>query len=192
MSEKSRFYVDTGLRKQLEDQGYLRLVLGPGAEYYVNEFKIAVGVGNYLTLNEVISDRWELRPYQSASVVWPKRRISLDHRVRLEERFDFNTESWNSINSLRGRYRFRLMYRLAAHQADQFWTLSASGEIFYTLAGSEGQFQEQTRAGLGVERTFRHGRRLRFEITWQQEGLIFDPDKNSDVIYFRFGLLRSW
>jgi hypothetical protein len=192
ISEKTRFNLDSGLRKKLEDQGYLRLVLSPSADIRVNEFKISMGVANYLTLNEVISDRWEIRPYQSASVVWPKRRVSLDHRVRLEERFDINTDSWDSQNSLRGRYRLRLRFRLAAHQADQFWALTASGELFYTLAGNEGQFQEQTRAGLGVERTFKHGRRLRFETTWQQQGLIYDPDNSADVIYFRFGWLRSW
>ena len=82
--------------------------------------------------------------------------------------------------------------RLAAYQKDRFWALTAFGELFYTIAGQEGQQQEQTRAGLGIERTFKHGRRLRFEVTWQQQGFFYDADKAADVIYFRLGFLKSW
>ena len=192
ISDITRFSLDTGVRKQFGDQGYLRLVLTPGVDFKVKKLKLAAGIANYYTLNETISDRWEIRPYQSASVVWPNRRVSLDHRVRLEERFDFNTTTWDSKNSLRGRYRLRLRYRLAALQKNQFWSLTASGELFYTLAGNQGQQQETTKAGLGAERTFKHGRRLRFEVVWQQQGLIYDPENSADVIYYRFRFLRSW
>jgi len=192
ISEKTRFALDLGLRKQIQDQGYLRLVLNPGLDTRVNKFKFAAGVANFLTLNEVVDDRLEIRPYQSVSVIWPNRRVSLDHRVRLEERFDFNTTTWDSKNSLRGRYRLRLRYRLAAYQEDRFWSLTASGEIFSTLAGLEGQHRETTRVALGAERIFKHGRRLRCEVTWQQQGLVYDPDVTADLIFLRIRFLRSW
>ena len=192
VSEITRMSLDLGVRQQLEDQGYTRLVLTPGVDFKVKKWKLTAGLANYYTLNQGVSDRWEIRPYQSASTIWPNRRISLDHRVRLEERFDFNTTTWDSRNSLRGRYRLRFRYRLAALQRDQFWSLLASGELFYTFAGQEGQQQETTKASLGAERTFKHGRRLRFEVVWQQQGLIYDPENTADVIYFRFRFLKSW
>jgi hypothetical protein len=163
-----------------------------GVDYTVNQLKLAAGFSNYLTLNESTSDQWEIRPYQSVSAVWPRRRISLDHRFRLEERFEINTDTWDADNSLRGRYRLRFRCRLAAFDWGQFWSLTANGEVFFTLAGQEGQQQEQVRVGLGAERTFTHGRRLRFEVTWQQQGLFYDPGQSGEYIYFRLGFLRSW
>ena len=192
LSENTRLSLDAGLRKQLEDQGYLRLVLTPAVDYRVKWVKLAAGVANYVTFNQVIDDRWEIRPYQSASYVWPNNRFSLDHRVRLEERFDINTDTWESKNSLRGRYRLRLRYRLEKHERVQFWSLIANGEVFYTFAGTQGQSQEKTRAGLGVERTFKSGRRFRFEVVWQRQGHFYSNDKTTDTIYFRFRFLRSW
>lgn len=192
VSEITRISLDVGVRKQLEDQGYTRLVLTPGVDFKVKKWKLATGLANYYTLNEVVSDRWEFRPYQSASTIWPNHRLSLDHRFRLEERFDFNTSTWDSKNSLRGRYRMRLRYRLEAYQHGQFWSLIASGELYYTLAGQEGQQQETIKSGLGAERTFKHGRRLRFEVVWQQQGVIYDPKGTADVIYFRIRWLKSW
>ena len=192
LSETTRFSLDAGLRKQLEDQGYLRLVLTPAVDYKVNKIKLAAGVANYVTFNQVIDDRWEIRPFQSASYIWPNNRFSLDHRVRLEERFDLNTATWESKNSLRGRYRLRLRYRLKEHQRVQFWSLITHGELFYTLAGTQGQTQEKTRLGLGMERTFKSGRRFRFEVVWQRQGRVYNNDNTADVIYFRFRYLRSW
>ena len=106
LSEVTRLTLDAGMRKQLEDPEALTLVLTPAVDFRVDKVKLAAGVANYLTLNEEINDRWEIRPFQSASYVWPNSRLSLDHRLRLEERFDFDTDTWESKNSLRGRYRF--------------------------------------------------------------------------------------
>lgn len=192
LSEVTRLTLDAGLRKQLEGPEALTLVLTPAVDFRVDKVKLAAGVANYLTLNEEINDRWEIRPFQSASYVWPNNRLSLDHRLRLEERFDFDTDTWESKNSLRGRYRLRLRYRLEEHRKVQFWSLIATGELFATLTGEQGQHQEKSRVGMGAERTFKSGRRFRFEIVWQRQGVLYDRSETADVIYFRFRYLRSW
>ena len=74
---------------------------------------------------------------------WPGGRFAVEHYLRLEERFDFNTETWNSLNSLRLRYRLRATYRWAARVEERYWTATASGEGFVTLAGEQGQQQER-------------------------------------------------
>lgn len=192
LSDVTRLTLDAGLRWELEDDGYWRLVMTPAVDYKTNKVKLEAGIANYFTFNHAASDRWEFRPFQSASYVWPNNRFSLDHRVRLEERFDINMDTWDSKNSLRGRYRLHLRYRLEDHERVQFWSLLASGELFATLAGSQGQFQEKTRVGLGAERTFQNGKRFRFEVVWQQQGRLYNNDEPADVIYFRLRFLRSW
>ncbi|MCK4774370.1 MAG: DUF2490 domain-containing protein, partial [Candidatus Krumholzibacteria bacterium] len=126
------------------------------------------------------------------STVWPHMRVDFDHYLRLEERFDFNTETWNSLNSLRLRYRLRVRYQWSAAQLERHWAATASGEVFVTLAGEEGQQQEEIRVTAGIERSFSRSRRLRMEITWQQESLYFRPGERINEFYLRIRLYRRW
>ena len=191
-SDKIDLFGDVGLRSEIENDGWWRLVVRPGVGMPANRFRITAGIGNFFTFNRIIANRWELRPFQGISVVWPNRRLAFDHYLRLEERFDFNTKNWNSIKSLRGRYRLRATYRFAALQPDRYWTVTTSGEGFVKITGDEGQQREQVRATLGIERNFSHKRRIRFEISWQQESLFFHPKETVNDIYFRFRFYRRW
>ena len=68
--------------------------------------------------------------------------------------------------SVRLRYRVGTSLKWEAPLLrDRYWRLLANAEAFLTLAGSQGQFQEQVRATVGVERSFRLGLRLRGEVT---------------------------
>ena len=192
VSDRVDVFGDVGLRSEIENDGWWRLVVRPGAGVPVGHFRITAGIGNFVTFNDVIDNRWEIRPFQGVSVVWPNRRLAFDHYLRLEERFDFNTETWNSLNSLRIRYRLRATYRWAAHVEERYWTVTSSGEGFYTITGNEGQQREQFRVTAGIERNFSHQRRIRFEISWQQESLFFNPDETVNDIYVRFRIYRRW
>ncbi len=128
------------------------------------------GLGNFVTMNEVIANRWEIRPWQGVNVSWPRAPVHLEHFLRLEEQFDFNTETWESQNSVRGRYRLRTVIQWSALQQDRYWRLHASVEGFLTLAGEQGQFREQFRLTVGIERSVKAGVRTRFDATWQREG----------------------
>ena len=90
------------------------------------------------------------------------------------------------------RYRLRATYRWAAQVEERYWTATASGEGFVTLAGEQGQQQEQVRVTAGIERNFSRERRIRLEIPWQEESGYFDPNKNIDDIFFRFRLYQRW
>jgi hypothetical protein len=192
MANKAELFGDVGLRSEIEDQGWWRLVVRPGVQAPYRFVWLTAGVGNFITFNELIDNRWEIRPFQGISAVWPNRKISLDHYLRFEQRFDFNTDTWTSLNSLRLRYRLRATYRWAAQVEERYWTATASGEGFVTLAGEQGQLQEQFRVTAGIERNFSRKRRIRFEITWQQEGWYFDPSRNIDDIFFRVRWYRRW
>lgn len=182
---------DLGVRWETTRSGWWRFVLRPGVRYRIrsNVF-VTGGVGSFYTSNEIIANRWEIRPFQGLLAMWPQwEQTDLEHYLRLEERFDFNTDTWKSRNSLRLRYALALTHKFAArYQEARFWRVRAGGEGFLTVAGDEGQFREEVRASLAVDRSLRRDMVLRFEATWQQEGLFFDSSKSVDVIYFRFRL----
>jgi hypothetical protein len=192
VTERVNLFGDVGARSEFADDGWWRFVVRPGVEVPVHAFRVTAGVGNFFTFNEVIADRWELRPFQGVAAVWPNGRIALDHYVRLEERFDFNTETWESLNSLRIRYQLGFTYHWSALQVERSWAIISSVEPFFTLAGNQGQQREQVRATLGVERTFSRHRRIRLELSWQQQQLFFNTNDHVSEFFFRFRFYGRW
>ena len=192
ISPKVTLSGDVGYRTQLEGDGGDRLVLRPGIDIPFKSVTLKAGIGNFWTFSDIIQNRWEIRPYQGVGWVWPRSRVNFDHLVRLEERFDFNTVTWTSINSLRGRYRLRLRYIFADVRPGRFWRAFGSGEFFLKLAGSEGVQREQFRVTLGMERSFSLLRRFRLELTWQQEELFFLPSESADALFIRFRVYQNF
>lgn len=187
-------YGNLGYRTQLKSGGWWRLVIRPNAMYrLVGTLEVGGGLGNFLTFNEEIENRWELRPWQGARLVWPRWRIPLDHFLRFEERFDFNTGTWESRSSLRLRYRLRATFRWGAKQEDRYWRALLTTELFANLAGEQGQFTEQARVQLAIERSLRFMLRLRFEVAWQKEGQAFFIGRG-DVsdFWFRIRFYQNW
>ena len=188
-----KFYGDIGVRGELENKGWRRLVLRPSYRTWLGDrFYFSAGIGNFFTLNEIINDRWEIRPFQGLSFKWPNWKTPIDHYIRLEERFDFDLKTWDSKNSVRLRYKLGISYRWAAFQPGRFWQATANTELFFTLFGQQGQFQEQARATLGLDRSFDHEFHFRMEITWQQEQLFFDTSEEVSAIYFRLRFYTNW
>ncbi len=188
-----KIFGDIGVRKEFENNGWWRLVVRPSIRTWLGgRFYFTAGMGNFITFNEIINNRWELRPFQGLDFNWPRWKTPLHHYIRLEERFDFNTKTWNSKNSVRIRYKLNISYRWAAIQPGRFWQATASGEAFLTLLGEQGQFQEQSRVTLGLDRSFAYDLHYRFEITWQQERLFFNTSESVTGVYFRFRFTKSW
>ncbi len=184
---------DIGVRKEIENNGWWRFVVRPSLRKWLGgRFYFTAGIGNFFAFNEIIENRWELRPFQGISFTWPYWKIPITHYLRIEERFDFNTKTWNSKNSVRVRYQLNISYRWAAIQPGRFWQATASGETFLTVTGEQGQFQEQARATLGLDRSYAYDIHFRIEITWQQEQLFFNTSESVSAIYFRFRFTTSW
>ena len=191
VSPKTNVGGDVGYRTRLESGGH-RLVLRGGVSGPYRFFTLSAGIGNFLTLSDAIQNRWELRPYQGVGWVWPRTRVIFDHLVRLEERFDFNTVTWTSVNSLRGRYRIRARYLFAETRPDRFWRAFTYAEFFLKMAGEEGLQREQFRLTFGLERSFHLKLRMRLETTWEQEEVILIPNSSADAIYFRFRVYQNF
>ena len=189
-----KLYGDIGTRTQLNGEEWWRLVIRPSVRKRIKgTFHVGGGLGSFYTFNPIIADRWEIRPFQGVDIDWPRgKKVSLHHYVRLEERFDLNTETWSALVSIRLRYQFSIKFKWAAFVPGRYWQLSASGEGFLTLSGEQGQFQESSRATLGLDRSFNRDHHARLEITWQNQTWFFDPDVEISDIYFRIRFAKSW
>jgi hypothetical protein len=190
----NKLYGDVGVRKEFENDGWWRLVVRPSYRTKLpRRFFLSFGLGSFFTFNELIADRWELRPFQGVDFNWPRGKFPLRHYLRLEERFDFHTETWSSKISLRARYKLSASYRFATVQRDRFWQITAGAEAFVTIAGTQGQFQEQSRLMFGMDRSLKRDLHFRFELTWQRESIVFgDDDDTASTLYFRFRFMKSW
>ena len=182
---------DVSARTELGSQGWWRFVVRPSVRYQFDRVQLSGGVGNFLTFNDVIADRWEIRPWQGGRFSWPLGAVPFEHLVRLEERFDFNLRNWNSSNSLRIRYRLRPSVDWGRESKDRYWRALGSVEVFYTLAGDPGQFQEEVRLTASIERGYRPELRVRLDAMWQKEGRPFSEGSIYDLI-LRFRVFNSW
>jgi len=192
-----KFYGNIGARWEYGESGWWRLVAEPTFRTKLRgRFHFSFGLGNFITFNEVIDNRWEFRPFQGLDFNWPRGKFALRHHFRLEERYDYNTVTWDVRTSLRGRYRLSMSYQSGALQSDRFWQATLAGELFATFTGQEGQMREQSRLTLGLDRSLRRDLHLRFELTWQKDGAFYGPlpglDEGSSALYFRFRLAKKW
>jgi len=184
-------YGDVGVRTELENNGWGRLVVRPAVRGPVGMFRLSGGLGTFFTINDVASNRLEFRPFQGINWTWPSGRFPLDHYVRLEERLEFETNDWTLEASLRARYRLQTEYRLGALQEGASWRLIAHIEGFGIVAGNAGQFDEQFRIGFGIERGFVTGLRTRLDFTWQKVGAPF-AGATTDDLYIRLRVFQRW
>jgi hypothetical protein len=192
LSPKTFLYGDVGYRTETGTADWNRLVIRPAVSRSHKHVILRGGLGNFFTFSDEIQNRWELRPFQGVYWVWPRSKVLLDHYLRLEERFDFNTVDWSSEISLRARYRLRLRYKFFESRPDRFWRAHGSGEFFLKLAGTEGLQRDQFRIALGVERSFNSRMRWRIEGIWRQADASFLPDSDPDEFYFRIRFYQNF
>ena len=184
-------YGDVGVRTELLQNGWGRIVVRPGVRGPVGAFRISGGVGSFYTSNADAADRWEIRPFQGISATWPSSRIRLDHYLRVEERFEFETTDWTLDASLRIRYRLQIQFLWGGIRGAAYWRFIGHAEGFATVTGEAGQFDEKVRIGAGIERGFGPKLRLRVDATWQKTGLIVTGAPTDDI-YLRVRVFHVW
>lgn len=178
---------DVGVRTEFLQNGWGRFIIRPGVRGNVGAFRLSGGLGSFYTNNADAADRWELRPFQGVAATWPSGRFRIDHYLRFEERFEFETDDWSLDASVRARYRLQTQFLWGGFRGSAFWRVLGHAEGFATLTGEAGQFDEKLRIGLGIERGFGPKFRIRIDATWQKTGLnIFNSPTDDIYIRVRF------
>jgi hypothetical protein len=192
LPDSLELYGDFGLRTELAERGWGKLVLRPSIRGPVGRFRWSGGIGGLFTGNETSANRLEIRPFQGITATWPRLRIlHIEHYARLEERFEWETDEWSLDASLRFRYRFQTRYSFSGPVENAPWQVLFHAEGFFTLAGNAGQFDEKVRIGVGVERGFGAAWRARLDLTWQKVGSLFSGAPTDDL-YIRVRVYQNW
>jgi hypothetical protein len=184
-------YGDIGVRTVLGDNEWVRFVARPSIRGPVGAFRLSGGVGTFYRLNKAGADALEIRPFQGIAATWPRLgRLRFQHYVRLEERFEWETDDWSLNSSLRVRYRLQTDFSFNSFALGSDWRVVLHIEGFLTLVGNAGLVDERRRIGLGLGRNVGHAVRLRADFTWEKAGLeFFEP---SDHFYLRFRIYQGW
>jgi hypothetical protein len=182
---------DLGLRTGLGSNDWVRLVARPGVRAPVGPFRLAGGLGTFYRINNEGADRMEIRPFQGIAATWPKRRrLRIQHYLRLEERLMWETADWTKDASLRGRFRLQTDYSFSGFSSRAGWRVVFHIEGFYTIAGNDGQTEEQIRVGAGIGRNLGSKLRLRADFTWEKVG--FDAFGPTNQFYIRLRVFQGW
>ena len=185
-------YGDIGLRTELKEQGWGKFVVRPSVRGPVGKFQWSGGIGGFFTGNVSAPDGVEIRPFQGITATWPRRPIfHIEHYVRLEERFEWETDTWSGEHSLRFRYRFGTRYSFSGPLENAQWQVLFHTEVFFTLAGNAGQFDEKVRIGASLELAMSAAWRTRLDLTWQKVGTLFSGAPTDDL-YIRVRVFQSW
>ncbi len=104
-----RYIHDIGYRQETPHDEWTRIHYRPGVQYSVGSIvDLTGGVGFWYTIQQILPNSLEIRPWQGVKVNWPHLgRIDFDHYFRLEERFNLyvdDRDAWSF--AMRGRYRF--------------------------------------------------------------------------------------
>ena len=103
---------DIGVRKEIENNGWWRFVVRPSLRKWLGgRFYFTAGIGNFFTFNEIIDNRWELRPFQeqARATLGLDRSFTDDLHYRFEitwqqKRLFFNVNE--SVPDIYFRFRF--------------------------------------------------------------------------------------
>jgi hypothetical protein len=176
---------DVGLRRNYDDPRWWKYVIRPSAAYDVGAWTLAGGLGNFYSDIAGVLYIYELRPWQGVRTQWPSSGFKLEHLVRLEERFFFDTDSSNSLFRLRLRYQIGTRVVWTGGGKNPGWNSPVSVEAFFQFEDdADERFGEQARVTAGIERVFGPNLSLRFDIMWQNTAGLTDFGLDNEL-YFR-------
>lgn len=191
-----------GIRQDFSQKQWTQYVAKPSVAYSLLEgLDIRAGLGVHYTDNikeQPGSSTYDLAiiPFQGINYVQSlTENWKMNYTLRLEEKFDKNELTEESLNSLRLRFRLRTFYQFNAYQKGRYYRTTLGWEGFKTMSGQDGIISEKSRVTVGVERSFNHKQKVRLELTWQYQSLsLYSPDSVNSFsdIYLRLRYYPSW
>ena len=113
-TSRIRYLGDLGYRQEFPYENWSKIYFRPGAEWSAGSLTdIAGGVGFWYTVQQIIPNTFELRPWQAVKLQWPSLgRYLFDHYLRLEERFILYDETDHWEFAMRTTYRLNVTFPL--------------------------------------------------------------------------------
>jgi len=200
-TSKVDFYGDIGIRT-LSPYEWSRFIIRPSIRYKIpkkilketyHNAEVHGGVGFFFTNNKSMSNRLEIRPFQGYKLAWPNRPIlKIKHYVRLEERFDIQTNNWVNTFGLRFRYQARMEWHLQGDYIafNKGIYLPAEIELFWNLIGAK-QFNDAVRINTGIGYEFSSAFKLEFNLSYHYTRDTLEDEFGTNDLVFRLRLFHA-
>ncbi len=184
VNEKLEYYGDAGFRSIVTERNWSRIYARPSLRYHANKtFELQTGLGLFYIFYNSSSNQFEVTPWQGFQVNWPTlTRFKFKHLFKIEERFSFDTENWDS--NFEFRFRYKLFGKLSFVRANK-WYIPFYGELFIPIKGEiQELYRNKGRAGLGLGYKPDKDWQVAFVFNWQGSRTGVNEGRNvSDYIY---------
>ena len=110
------------------------------------------GMDIFYTVNIENVNRLELTPFQAYSLAWPEReRLVIRHYLKLEERFELETNDWDNTFGLRFSYQASVTFKFQGEiwKYGKGFYIPVSAKFFWNLIGTK-QFNDKVRITPGI------------------------------------------
>lgn len=163
---------NVGFKEELPYHNWIMMNFKPGIAWSAGSIvDLTGGIGFYYTLQKIIPNSFELRPWQGIIVHWPSLgRFGFDHYARFEQRFNRSigsNEQWSSV--LRSRYRLNVIFPIN-HPGiiDKTLFIKINTELFWNMGKSiEERYVNKYRYSMGIG--YRFNRIWRLEMYYLAE-----------------------
>ena len=198
--DKIKIYGQISVRKEFHENDYMRYVVKPSIAYSLSDaWNLRGGLGLLYTDNKDINginvdNRFEIRPFQGIKYNYAfNEKWNLDVYGRVEERFDYNVQTKDSVNTLRLRLRLRGVYRFNAYQSGKYYRLMFGIEAYKSLSNLTHETDEKYQVSLGLERSFNHNQKGRIDLTWENQDTFYSNGSiNYSKVYLRLRYYPTW
>jgi hypothetical protein len=194
INERLHLYGDIGFRTIFPHE-WNRAIIRPSISYKLpkallkklqHNSELHGGIGFFFTNNKSESNRLEIRPFQGYKLIWPNRpRIQIKHYVRLEERFDIQTNNWKNTFGLRFRYQARMELHFSGDYTAFYKRIyiPAEIELFWNLIGTK-QFNDAVRISSGIGYEFSSAWKWELNIGYHYtRNTVEDVFATNDVVF---------
>ena len=202
VAERVTLYGAVGARTIFPNT-WSRYLITPSVKYdwprmilknYKYKEELHAGVGVFFTDNNDAVNRLEIRPFQGYSLTMPNRhRIQIKHFVKLEERFEMETDDWVNTFGLRLRYTASVTFRFHGEvwaKGNGFF-IPVSGEFFWNLKGTK-QFNDKIRLMPGIGRDLSPDWKVLFLFGWFYSKASAEDPFNSHEMLFRLRVYHKF
>lgn len=161
--------------------------------YHYKE-ELHAGLGILFTDNKEGVNRLEIRPFQAYSLTMPNRyRLQIKHYLKLEERFEMETDDWVNTFGLRLRYKAAVTFRFHGEvwaKGNGFF-IPVSGEFFWNLKGTN-QFNDKIRVLAGLGRDLSPDWKVLFLFGYFYSKALSEDAFNSNEMLFRLRVYHTF